>query len=154
MPLGHVPGVRPKGLRASSRLPLSSSAPISLSRARALFFSSTCPSALSSSFSLAPSAPLCKAERFRRRKMAETEGCALVGSRGGGRKGSSHFAHFTLRVHVHLRVRSSYREQRDSRVRFSDLDPDARNVGLTSKPRLTTKSLGKFMRHSSRRRFL
>lgn len=48
VPLGHVPGVRPKGLRASSRPPAS----LIRSNLSLLFFSSTTPSALSS-FSLA-----------------------------------------------------------------------------------------------------
>jgi len=48
VPLGHVPGVRPKGLRASSRHPFSSSAPIS----RSFFFFASA-FALSSSFSFA-----------------------------------------------------------------------------------------------------
>lgn len=153
MPLGHVPGVRLRGLR---ELPRASQSPHSL-QSLALFllllilhFSHSVVLFLNA---------LCEAdpagEKWRRQKCVRASR-AVHGS--SERKGSSHFVHFTPHVHVHLASALSYHEQRafillSSVPCFLTWSLDACNAGLMSKPRLTIKPL-QFMRHSSHRIFL
>lgn len=145
VPLGHVPGVRPKGLRASSRHPFPSSAPIS----RSFFFLSTSPSARCPLPFPFPSA-LCKAEIPQEKNGGDRNGAlAAVGiglcsrvKRGGRIQVTLRTLHPVSHVHLASALRiASGRASTCYAPLISDLAPDARNVGLTSKPRLTTKSL-------------
>lgn len=152
MPLGHVPGVRPKGTKSllappAFPHPLQSLAP---------FFSSAFPVRvvlfLFSRRALSLQGRDPAGEKWRRQKdvrrtVRRRAGRAVRGSKrglGGGRVQAAVRTLHPVSTFI-SRVRPSYREQRASHARYAPLcsltwSRNARNVGLTSKPRLTAPS--------------